>query len=302
MPAAVIGGAIAAVGTVGGAIMSSKAQKKAANQASQTAADNTAANNALTRDIYNQNKTTLAPFVNQGTQATSAINALLGLGGPAQPATQQPQQQAPQTQQFQTGQQFAQGNYRYPSVVGDGNMAWQGEPAGSIMPAIGGQYGYNPTDTMVGQTQQATAAPTTTAPAGQTAQQQYQNAFDNYKNSTGYQFRVGEGIRALDASASARGVRQSGAAAKSLAEFGQGIASQEFGNYLGALTGQQQVGLAGASAQAGVSQNMVNNVTANNNSAASAAANAALARGTATGQMWGGVANGLGNFASSFLR
>lgn len=274
--------AIAAAATIGGAVLSSKSQKKAANQASQTATDNTAANNALARDIYGQNKQVLAPYVATGNNASNAINALLGIGGAAN--ANQPQSQSPLAASGASSQ-------GYDLAVEP--WQWRGALEG------GASYGYNPTDTFV----QTAAVPATATAATANPQQQYQDAFANYRNSTGYQFRLGEGLRALDASASARGVRNSGAAARSLANFGQGIASSEFGNYLNALQGQQGVGLSAAGAQAGVSTNFVNQTTANNNAAASAAANAALAKGTANGQMWGGIASGIGGlFGSSFGR
>lgn len=224
-----VGAIIGGVASIGGAILGSKAQKKAANAAAQAATDNTAANNALASQIYGENKATLSPFVNTGTQASGAINALLGLGGAA--------------------------------------------------PTVGTQP----------------------AAAPQNQQQQYQNAFDDYRNSTGYQFRVGEGARALDNSYASRGIGQSGAAAKAALSYGQNIASGEFGNYLNALMSQQGTGLSAAGAQAGVSTNFVNQTTANNNSGASALANAAIAKGNATGNMWSGIAGGLGSiFGSSF--
>lgn len=273
--------AIAAAAAIGGAVLSSKAQKKAANKAAAAATDNTAANNALAKDIYGQNKQTLAPFVNTGTNASSAINALLGLGGPAPQVGTQQQQALPQQPNYMSGAIGGTGGYYnngYENMAGD--MQY------------GGSMGYNPNDVM---TTVNTAAPQVNQ------QQQYQNAFDNYKNSTGYQFRVGEGARALDNSYASRGVGQSGAAAKAALQYGQNIASGEFGNYLNALQGQQGVGLNAAAAQAGVSTNFVNQTTANNNSGASALANAAIAKGNATGQMWSGIAGGIGNiFGSSF--
>jgi hypothetical protein len=283
MPIAAVIGAGA---TIGGAILGSKAQKKAANTAAQAATDNTAANNALAREIYGENKQTLSPFVGTGTQATGAINALLGLGGPApqvgpQPKTQQQYGATP------TGGYMAPGN----STWGQGGM-YGGEPINGLSFSDGNQYAPQP---------QYAAANVTTQAAPQNQQQQYQNAFDNYRNSTGYQFRVGEGARALDNSFASRGVGQSGAAAKAALSYGQNIASGEFGNYLNALMAQQGVGLSAAGAQAGVSTNFVNQTTANNNSGASALANAAIAKGNATGQMWQGIAGGVGSiFGSSF--
>jgi hypothetical protein len=95
---------------------------------------------------------------------------------------------------------------------------------------------------------------------------QGQAAFDQYKESTGYQFRVDQGMAGIEGSRAARGVLNSGASAKALQDYGQGMASQEFGNYMdqtSRLAGQQGqvadrglnaalgVGSAGSSAAAG---------------------------------------------------
>jgi hypothetical protein len=59
-------------------------------------------------------------------------------------------------------------------------------------------------------------------------------------NDPGFQFRMEQGQRALERSASARGGLNSGAAMKSLARYSQGLASEEFGNRfnrLGAIAG-----------------------------------------------------------------
>lgn len=61
-----------------------------------------------------------------------------------------------------------------------------------------------------------------------------------FQTSPGYQFAMDEGRRAIDASASARGMLNSGARLRELTRFGQGMANQEFGNYqnrLAALAG-----------------------------------------------------------------
>lgn len=52
-------------------------------------------------------------------------------------------------------------------------------------------------------------------------------------NDPGYQFRMAEGQKALERSASARGMLNSGGALKSLARYSQGLASDEFQNAWG---------------------------------------------------------------------
>lgn len=63
------------------------------------------------------------------------------------------------------------------------------------------------------------------------------NAFTNYLNSTGYQFQLDQGTKALTGSAAARGILNSGATAKALNKYGQGLASTTFNNYLDQLGG-----------------------------------------------------------------
>lgn len=63
------------------------------------------------------------------------------------------------------------------------------------------------------------------------------NDFNNNRDP-GYAFRMSEGLKALDRSASARGGLLSGAALKGITRYGQDAASQEYGNaYNRALTG-----------------------------------------------------------------
>ncbi|UXO93932.1 ejection protein [Pseudanabaena phage Pan3] len=266
--------AIGAVASIGGALLSSKSQKSAANKAASVAQDNTAANNALARDIYSQNQQALSPFQQRGNAAGEQINALLGLpsGAPARP-------QAMGFSPF--------GGQSYNSMFGgDGPML----DMNTGLPIGVRDYG---SFQLQGQPMQPTA--TAAAPTNPQA------GFDAFRNSTGYQFRLNEGNRAIGANFAARGLNNSGAAVRSAMQYGQNLASGEFGNYMNMLFNQQNVGLSGASAQAGVGTNYVNTVTGNNNAGASVAANAALARGNANSMLYGGIANTIGNvFGSSF--
>lgn len=122
-----------------------------------------------------------------------------------------------------------------------------------------------------------TATPAIQALLGLTGDASTQRAaFDRFREGAGYDFRLGEGQKAIDATLSRNGQLDSGAAVKAALRYNQGFASNEFANYYGALTGQQQIGLGAASAQAGVGQNFANATSANNNNAANTSANAAL--------------------------
>lgn len=70
-----------------------------------------------------------------------------------------------------------------------------------------------------------------------------------FTESPGYQFRLGEGIGGIEKAFAARGGRRSSRAFKSISDYAQQSASDEFGNYLNQLSGfgaqATDVGLAG---------------------------------------------------------
>lgn len=123
-------------------------------------------------------------------------------------------------------------------------------------------------------------------------------AYQTWQNSTGYQFGLKQGQNSVEAALGAKGLLDSGAALKSLTQFGQDYANSNFQTYLGDLTNQQGVGLTAASAQAGVGQNYANAVSANNNNAATATGNAALTGASIFSNALGGLASDYG-FARS---
>jgi hypothetical protein len=106
--------------------------------------------------------------------------------------------------------------------------------------------GYGPGGSALGGTPQAPGSASGAAPGAMNGQAGYENAFNNYRNSTGYQFRLGEGQRAITGSNAAKGLLDSGDTARSLVEFGQDYGSAEFNNYL-----QQLMALSGQGLQAG---------------------------------------------------
>lgn len=239
-------GTLAAValgaGALGSAAISSGASGRAANAATQ-AADQSA---QVQREVYQQNAQTLAPFVRTGSAAGNQINALLGL------ETQQPvQQPAP----------------AMPAGFGGFN-------------ALGGFGGFNGGRADFGGRNFAGAfRPQQAQPAApvQSATDRARAAFDQFRNSTGYQFRLGEGMNALQGGYAGAGTIQSGAAIRAGIDYGQNFASNEFANYMNALGNQQGVGLSAAGAQAGVGTNFANSISNINSERASNIGNAALA-------------------------
>lgn len=107
----------------------------------------------------------------------------------------------------------------------------------------------------------------------------YRNAFRSFIDNSDYGFQFGEGANRVNSGYAGSGAVQSGAAMKDLERFRQNLQGGYRGEFNSLLANQQAVGLGAASAQAGVGQNYVNTVSANNQNAGDAAANAALIRG-----------------------
>lgn len=287
LAAAMLGSAL--LGAAGSAIGGSK-QAGAARDASQmTAADN-AANRALLTDIYNRNSGYLSPWMNQGQQANSAFMELLGFAPQATPSALA-YAPAPTASAFPIAandprmgalSQLQAGGFSVGDTLGP-YTAVNSRGARNLNTYAGQQPFQTPT--------YGGAAPVpspVTVPA-----QSARSAFDNYRKSTGYDFRFNEGTRALQ-SAFSRNL-ESGASTKAAIEFGQGIGSDEFGRYMDLLRGQSQLGLSGASALAGVGQNFGSNVVAGNQAATSAAANARLYAGQSAANNWANIGSSFGS-------
>ena len=269
-----------------GSIASSSAQKKAANTAAQTAQNTTDANNALARDIYGQNQQALAPFMQRGNVAGDYINAMLGLpsgvagnsaatynmGGQQGFPTQQGNQAVPYGQDYM----FSPNQFGGPYGMSGNDYRGQITNAGFFPQQFGPTAQGGGTQTGgIAQTQGVTT-------------QNAQDAFGQYIKNSDYGFQFGQGSNALNSGYAGAGTLQSGAAMKAMEKFRQDLQSGYRNEYMGALGNQQGVGLSGASALAGVSQNFANTMTNNNNSAGNALANAALVKGN----------NGIGNVIS----
>lgn len=231
-------GALALGGIALGGVASAGINASASRRAVDASTAATAENNALAREIYAQNRETLAPFVQQGGRATQFINQFLGLGNPApSPAT------GVRPFAFQPGTDFM-------SVFG-GSPQEAAMFAGGNVPSV---------------------------PAPQQPQGDANAAFDAYRNTTGYNFRLNEGLRALRASQGARGLGTSSDTFRRAMTLGQEMGSAEANNFLNALLTQQQLGANAAGNQAGVASNFSSQVQANNAQNASNIGNAALAQ------------------------
>jgi hypothetical protein len=67
-------------------------------------------------------------------------------------------------------------------------------------------------------------------------------AMANFYTDPGYQFQLGEGLRAVDAGAAAKGLLRSGATLKDEMRFGQGLAASDFDKYYNRLFDLSKLG------------------------------------------------------------
>ena len=104
-------------------------------------------------------------------------------------------------------------------LYGLGSLVGTGDQYGDMETAPGGGYG---------------------TPAAAAAQKAAQA---NFQTSPGYQFRLQQGVNALNRSGAASGMSLSGSQAQALTNYGQNAASAEYGNYVSGLSSLASGGL-----------------------------------------------------------
>ncbi len=121
--------------------------------------------------------------------------------------------------------------------------------------------------------------------------------YSAFTESPGYQFRLAEGQKAIERSQAARGLLGSGQTLKAITEYGQNIASQEYGNYMNRLSGLAGVGQATTvqTGQFGAS------AAAQTGGAIEAAGRARASGYLGTGQALGGVASDVAGLTGYYV-
>lgn len=318
MPAPLIGAAIGAVGTIGGALMSSRSTDRAADQANEAQQAATQAqlqlgreSMGLQREIYDRNSALLNPWVQRGNIAGDSYNALLGLPAAPQPAPAAPTGgAAPVTGGLPTGGAPAPA---FPSGIRDTGIG-PGQPGqpftnthGVQGAVVTGPRGRTWTD---GPAQPVAPRPTTATPQAAPVNAMTANrAFENFANSAGMKFQLKTGTNALNNMYAGRGMIESGAAMKGINDYAQNMAlNNYFMPYMNMLDGQSRAGAQSGAAIAGVGSQFgasAGNVYANMGNAmqngANSASNAAIARGVGNANMWSGIGSALGSLGSSFF-
>ena len=82
---------------------------------------------------------------------------------------------------------------------------------------------------------------------GLNGNQAQNQGFNNWKNSTGYQFGLNQGVQSIVGNAATQGLLNSGSTAKAVDTYGQNYANTQYQNYLNPLLSLMQGGTSAAS-------------------------------------------------------
>lgn len=83
--------------------------------------------------------------------------------------------------------------------------------------------------------------------------------FQNFRDSTGYQFGKQQGMDSITGNAATQGLLNSGGTLKALDTYGQNYANTQYGNYTGQLQNLLNSGLQGSGVIAGAGQQSISN-------------------------------------------
>lgn len=117
----------------------------------------------------------------------------------------------------------------------------------------------------------------------------------------GYQFRLGEGIKAAERSAAARGLLGSGATMKAIQRYGEGLASSEYDNYANRLAALAGVGQTATGSTAAAGQAAVAGMGAARSDMGQAAVNAGNARASSYINTGSAINGAINNGLSAYL-
>lgn len=243
----------------GGSLLGASSAKKAGNAQSKAADQQY----QLQKDIYEDTKGRFQPYESAGNTALQAYLYEMGLGAAPTVGGQMPKIETinkPGT----PGSMWSSGNLSERYLLPEGTS---GTPASTSYRVGGNDFA------SLGEAEAwAKANPT----GGQ--------SYSGFTATPGYDFRVQQGTDAVNALAGARGGLFSGRTMQDLTKFGQGIASEEYGNHMNRLAGLTDMGQASAGNQAQAG-----------NAFAVGAGNALANKGNAQAAGYAGVGNALQN-------
>lgn len=90
--------------------------------------------------------------------------------------------------------------------------------------------------------------------------------FDNFRNSSGYDFIRDQGVQGIEGSQAAKGMLNSGSTLKAITGYSSNLANNFLSQYLQQLQGLSQTGLSAANVIGGAGQTSSSQGTSNNSS------------------------------------
>jgi hypothetical protein len=142
--------------------------------------------------------------------------------------------------------------------------------------------------------------------AGKNALAEYQKmapyedfGMKQFEADPGYNFRMAEGMKALERSAAARGLLQSGGTLKGIQQYGQNLASSEYENAFSRYLSQREARMDPYRYLTGIGQAAAAGQAANVGSTGAALAEIAAQRGNVNAAAAAGTAGAIGNAFSS---
>lgn len=239
-------------------------QARAGQRASQTSADAAAAQGNLQNYMYQQSRADLAPYRHIGRQALNALGELYGFSG------------------WTGGTDIRAGSPF--STREEKHDIWKEGLSSGLTP--GTRIDFNPGALV----DQGSGRPATGEGSGERGQPNY----DRFLNSPDYQFALDQGIEASNRQAAASGRLRSGGQMKALTRYGQGMASQQLGNYFNRLAAMAGIGQTATSQGVASGQGYANSMSNAIGNAGGAAASGQLYRGNVIGQGFNNLGQTLG--------
>jgi hypothetical protein len=317
----VIGGGLGALGGyLGGkqAEDAADASKEAARLSAEAQLEAARIQDAQLREFYNRSMAGYAPTQVASNRAMSQLSQLYGLG--ALPTN------APwDTERAYLQQQIDALHGKYKAGPPEGIVVGLDQRTTdprlsrfrNYMQEDSAVSNYSPEDqALLKQLQARMGSLPTETPFQGTPEQARTAALQGFQHDPGYEFRLAEGQKAVDRLAAARG-RLGGAGVKDLMRFNQGIAADEYGNYINRLNslaglapavnqGQAALNMNAGSQLAGVQQGIADARTSAYQQAGAANSGLALARANQIGGLtnnlaamdWSKIFRGTGGLGS----
>lgn len=302
----VAGAVIGAVGSIAGGAMGARGQRDAAQAETQGQRDAIQAQLAM----FNQSRADQLPMINARNQALPLFMQLLGINMPAattaQAGTGGVQMNVTGARRNDRGwTEHFQDQLGIPGVgrissnpikaFGDTlrtpfrNFAdWDGSAMADDPGSL--SFTYDEAGNVVGSQPSATTVPAPSAQFDPGALQRLIAA------TPGYQFRLGEGIKATERSAAARGGLNSGATLRALQRYGEGLAASEFGDFANRLASIIGIGQSAATTAGGWGNQVGGNIGQNLANIGQARGSSYANQANIWGNAIGGAANSLGQY------